>query len=519
MKNLVKISGFFLTGVIFIFSSCTKDLNGVKKLEWDISPEFGLPLAKADLSFDNTFNVGNDSTISIYPGQDGVLHLKIDRELIKTSVNEVFDEFVTDDLWPQEEIPLPEMPAGFLISSPETNFTVLLDSFLVDQQIDSLQLNKGNLEFVFNTLDNYSYAVFTIRLPNVKDSKGKIVEIKDFEPKKNQNKVSLSLENCKLLFNTSPKTKGRFTISLGYEIIGKSVKNVPYPFIDFSMTNMEIKAAYGKLGNFNTGFNEVFSLFEEKPLKGQTVDFDLEDPVINLFFINQIGIPLSFELNKAGVITGSKFDEFTGIPKIIQIDAPFGNNSKEFIKSELKIAPDNNIDKLMSKFPDSVKIDGTLRINPNNSGRNNFIREEDQFIARLEADIPIRFSLSQISFNQASAIDLASLQKLENNVEQFKIQTKVKNSFPFELTMQAYFTDANQIRVDSLFKDPVTVKSSGESVFWVDKNNQQLRILKNCINLEAKASIKTAGNTAQIVNFLNNSKLSIEIVGFTKVNL
>ncbi len=484
-----------------------------------MSPEFGLPLGKADLSFDSTFNVGKDSTISIYPGQDGVLHLKIDRELIRTSVNEVFDMFVTEDLWPQKEMPLPKVPAGFLISSPQTNFTVLLDSFLVDQQIDSVQLNTGNLEFVFNTLENYSYAVFTVRLPNVKDSNGKIVEIKDFEPKKNQNKVSLSLENCKLLFNTGPKTKGRFTISLGYEIIGKSTEKVPDPFIDFRMTSMDIKAAYGKLGNFNTGFNEVFSLFEEKPLKGQTVDFDLKEPVINLLFINQIGIPLSFELNNAGVITGSKYDEFTGIPGIIQIDAPLDNNSAELIKSELKISPFNNIVKLISKFPDSVKIDGTLRINPNNSGRNNFIREEDQFIARLEADIPISFSLSQITFNQTSAIDLASLQKLENNVEQFKIQAKVKNSFPFELVMQSYFLDANQIRVDSLFKDPVTVKSSDESVFWVDKNNQQIRVLKNCRNMESIASIKSAGSTAQIVNFLNNSKLSIEIVGFTKVNL
>jgi hypothetical protein len=526
LRHITKTIRFILGAVLLFQFSCINEIDDVKKLEWNISPEFGIPLAKAELSFDSTFNIGKDSSVYIYPGSDGVLHLKVERELIRTNIKNIFNEFVTDDLWPDEEIPLPEIPAGFLISSPETNFTVLLDTFLVDQQVDSLQLNAGKLEFTFNTLDNYTSASFSIRLPNVKDSKGNTLFINNFVPKKDNNTLSLNLENCRLLFNTGPKTRGKFTITLGYEIVGKKrPANADYPYIDFKMSELDFKSAYGKMGNFKAEFSEVFPLFEDKPLNGQTVDFDLKEPVIHLFFMNQIGIPLSFTLAEAGVYIGKSFEPLTGIPGKIAIEAPALGNANSIIKSALSIDPSNNINRLMSRFPDSLKIAGTLRVNPDNPDRSNFIREEDEFMARLEADIPLTFSLTKISFIQSVPIQISSLQKLENNVEQFKIQSKIKNSFPFELTFQAYFTDDANAVVDSLFKEPMVVKGSSsagniaESVFWVDKNNQQIRALKNCKKLEARASIKTTESASRIVSFLSSQKLSVEIAGFTKIKL
>lgn len=515
----------FLLAVLAGATSCMKQLEDVKGIEWEISPEFGLPLAKAELSFNNTFNFDKDSSISIYPGSDGVLHLKVEKELLKTSVNEVFDEFVTDDIWPAEEIPLPEIPGGIVISSSETNFTVLLDSFLVDQQVDSLLLNSGKLQFTFQTLESYTSASFSIRLPNVKDASGKIVAFDDFVPKKGNNFISMDLKNCKLLFNTGPKTKGRFTISLGYEIVGKNITNPDiYPYIDFGMSGIDVKSVYGKLGNFKADYDEVIDLFTDKPLEGQNVDFDLKDPVINLLVLNQVGIPLQFDLKKSGVYVGGIYEELTGIPSKILIDAPTLGN-KGYIKSLLSLSPQNNIDRLMSKFPDSLKIAGTLSINPDNPGRSNFIREEDTLIARIEADIPMSFSLTRIAFDQSSPIDLTSLQEIENNLEVFKIQVKVKNSFPFELNMQAYFTDSKQHVVDSMFKEPVLIKASptagtiNESVFWVDKNNSQIRTLKNCTDVNVRAGIKTAESAEKIVNFLSTEKLAIDINGFTKIKL
>jgi hypothetical protein len=245
-------------------------------------------------------------------------------------------------------------------------------------------------------------------------------------------------------------------------------------------------------------------LFDSNPFGSQNINLDLAEPRIDLLFLNQFGFPFRFDFTQLGTVNNNYFSEITGVQKSVYILPPPLNSR--------------------NLFTQNLVVDGKIVINPDDPNAYNFIREEDMLVTRVEADIPLRFSLSQISIRDTSSLDLSKLSKIENNVDLIKLQTKVMNQFPIELNIQAYFTDANFGIIDSLFTGPMNIKPAVspdipfESLFLVDKNNEQIRLLKSCKNMITQASFNTSGSSTRVVDFDANQNLKLEIVGFTRIN-
>jgi hypothetical protein len=511
----------FLTGM----ASCMKELKDVKEIEWDLSPEFGMPLARAELSFSDAFRPDADSALYIFPDQKGILHLSFKQNVDTMFMDDLLSEITDNQVLINDSIELPKVSRGISIESPATYFRMYLDSFLLEEQIDSLLLNEGIIEFEFKTLQNY-VSNFSVILPNLTDANKNSIQFMNFEPQAGDNKVVLNLNNSKLKINTSATSKGIFTIILAYQITGRSTsKNIAPPVITIKMYDFNIHAAYGKMGNFHYDMDPInINLFDKNPLGKQEIDLDLADPKIDLLFLNQFGFPFRYDFSRLGVINNMVYNEITGVQKSVSIQSPPLNSRNIFTQNLLRIDPGSNIDHLISKFPQKLLVDGEIIINPDNPGGYNYIREEDMLITRVEADIPLRFSLTQISIKDTSSLDLTKLSKIEENVDLIKLQTKVKNQFPLELNLQAYFTDENFRIIDSLFTEPMHIKAAvssvipSESLFLVDKSNAQIRKLKNCKQLIAQASFTTSGSASQFVDFDTSQKLNLEIVGFTRIN-
>jgi len=503
-----------------------KELKDVKDIEWDLSPEFGMPLAKAELAFSGLFKPDKDSSLYIWPDGKGTLHVTFKQNVDTLFMDNLLSEVTGNQVLLNDSIELPRVGKGISIESPATYFNMHLDSFLLEQQIDSLLLNAGMIEFEFKTWQNYD-SKFSVILPNLTDAAKTPVQFLNFIPSQANYKVSLNLKNSKLRINTSEQSKGIFTIALSYMIKGKSSsKLVPPPIITVKMYNFDIKAAYGKMGNFRYDMDPItIDLFDSSPFGDQQISLDLAEPKIDLLFLNQFGFPFRYDFSQLGVINNKIFSEITGVQKSIFIQAPPLNSRNLFTKNVLKIDPGNNLDLLISRFPQKMVVDGEIIINPDDPDGYNFIREEDMMVTRVEADIPLRFSLSQISIRDTSTLDLTKISGIEESVELIRLQTKVKNQFPLELNLQAYFTDAGYKIIDSLFTSPVQIKAAAslgapfESVFMVDKNNTQIRKLKSCKNLVTKASFNTSGSSQGFVNFDASQSLKLEIVGFTRINL
>jgi len=334
------------------------------------------------------------------------------------------------------------------------------------------------------------------------------------------------LKDSKLKINTSETTKGIFTILLAYQIKGKTtVKTDPPPRITVKMYDFDLKAAYGRLGNFEYDMDPIkIDLFDSNPFGKQEINLDLDEPRIDLLFLNQFGFPFRYDFTRLGTINNSNFSEITGVQKSVNILPPPLNSGNVFTQNLLKIDPSSNLDLLISKFPQKLVVDGKIIINPDDPKGYNYIREEDMLVTRVEADIPLRFSLSQISIRDTSPVDLSKFSKIEDNIDLIKLQTKVINQFPIELNVQAYFTDADFTIIDSLFTGPMHIKPAisstipFESMFLVDKKNEQIRTLKSCRNMIVKASFNTSESTSGIPNFDANQSLKLELVGFTRIN-
>jgi len=509
-----------------LVSCVKKEFKDVEGIEFGIEAEFGLPLAKGELVISEAFKPEEDSSLFIYPGEDGILHLIFKDNIDTLIIEELMSDLMGDQLLLNDSITLPRVSNGISISSPETYFNLHLDSVLQDQQVDSLRLNTGMIEFEFKTWKNYD-SEFSIALPNLCDAAGNQIEVLNFIPTETSHIMAFNLENAILKINTSEESKGIFTVKLGYRIMGKSAGNdAPEPTVTFKMSNFDINSAYGKLGGYTVNLDPIsLDLFSENTLGEQNVEIDLGEPEINLLFLNQFGFPFSFEFSQLGFIKDNIFEEIIGVPKSVYIEAPTLGNENEFTTNVLEIDPNSNLDILASRFPEKMIIDGKFEINPYDEGAYNYIREQDMLISRIEADIPLKFSLSQIELKDTASINLSSLDNIEENLDLFKLKTKVSNGFPFELRLQGYFGDENYTILDSLFAQPVYIQGAEETsvtelTFWVDKNNEQIRKLKSSKKLFINASFSTrGGNSGEIVDFYSSQNLSVEIIGFAKINL
>ncbi|MBT3384161.1 MAG: hypothetical protein HN778_07340 [Prolixibacteraceae bacterium] len=524
LKKHIKI--IILCLILPVIFSCVKEFKDIPDAQLNISPEFGLPIAKGNLTLSEVFKPDEDSSMFLYPGEDGILHLIFKQNIDTLEIDELMSDLMGDQLLLNDSITLPRVSNGVSISSPETYFNLHLDSILQEQQVDSLLLNSGIIEFDFKTWENYD-SKFSITLPNLCDSEGENIRILDFVPTAENHKITFNLENGKLKINSSENSKGIFTVQLGYNIMGKSTdNNIHDPTISFKMFNFDINSAYGKLGGFSIDLDPIYiDLFSENPLGEQVIELDLGEPQINLLFLNQFGFPFSFEFTQIGFIKDGAFEEITGVPKSILVEAPPLGSENEFTTTVFEIDPNSNLDQLASKFPQQMVIDGQFEINPNDPNAYNFIREQDIMISRVEADIPLSFRLTQIGLDDTTSLNLSSLENLEDNLELIKLQTKIKNDFPFELDMQAYFADENYIILDSLFNEPIHILGSefteipAESNIWVDKTNAQIRTLKGCKHLISNAYFYTRdSNSGEIVDFYSGQGLEIEITGFAKIN-
>lgn len=520
---------FLFSWMLFCLSSCTDELNiKDRKIDWDLNPELGLPVINANISFAEGFLAKQDSSIYIYPDKQGKLHLFFTDTLATLTVDSVVTDALKTFMPDTNILELPSVRKGFSIESPATYFKIYLDSILDVNQLDSVLLNDGIIQFDFDTWTYYN-CIFSVTLPNLTNGKGESIKFLDFVPSETNKKVKLELKDTKLKINTSEKTKGIFTIVLAYEITGKSNQvRIPPPRISVILDRFDVRSAYGKIYDLpvKKKIEQKGKLFTAMKFDISNIELDIADPVIRLKFMNQLGVPfrmdsISLSVEKKGVFQKS----ISGVQESVYFPAPTFSQQSNFVPATLSIDPGSNIDELFSKFPENWFFSGKVIVNPYEPNRYSFIREQDSLVIKLEGDIPLRFSLNHVTLKATTNIKLSTLEKLESKVEIIKFKTKIQNSFPLELRYQAYFTGEDEKVVDSLFTEPALIKAASgpstpsENIFYVDKNVDQIRKIKSCTKIISKANFFTAGNSTALVDFNSSQGILLDIILFTRLNL
>ena len=529
--NYLKYIGSFIFFLI-VLTACVKDLKDFdKKVEWkDIKSEIGFPVVNGEMMMDSLFDRGIDSTLYIDPDSQGILHLYYKDDLDSVGINDILTSiYPKDSVYKLKDLPLLKIQGGLTLSTSDLTITANLDSFAFNQQIDSVILKTGNIHVEFETLDYYdSKSEFGLTFLNIKNSAGQPLKIEKFTPQSGNNKINLNLDNYKLIINTSPSSKGVFSVSMAFTITTKKSQPPGEPKLKISFSNLQVTGIYGKLGNYIHTLNVTkgINLSKKLPVDIKVGNFNLENPTVKLLVKNQMRIPLRLSINQMDMQINGTFTSVTGLPGPVIMTSPALWVDNIYSTTSFALDPNTNIDELLSKFPDTLRILGEIQINPLDSNAYNYIKESDLIIPRVEADIPLHFTLSDVNIGKEDKVDFKSnIDKIKDNVQQIKFQVKFANSFPFEMKIQSYFLDSNKQILDSLFSTPVIINkaisssSPFEATYWIDKNNEKIVNLKKAEFLQTKAYLQVNGNNTTSGNFLSKQKLNMQIVIFLKTKL
>lgn len=516
----------FLIGLF----SCKNTFDEMREAKIDITTELGLKVVDASLSLTDTLEINvkdtSNSLIKIYPGPDGIFKLQMSREIFNINLDSILPGYQDSVFAINKEIPYGD---ASYYSKGDIEFGFSLNSLLKGKSIDSLKLNNGNINIAFNIYDHF-YSKFSIVFPNISNEKDESVQIVDFIPTESNNSISINLQNKKIKIENK-NGRDYMVVKIKYYIETLDNNNSIKPSIDIELKDLDIEYAYGNFGNDTIkDFNRFAGLFDTGPVlfEGQDVTFDFKEPKIELNILNSFGIPIGFDIDTFGVIHRNKvYEKISGIQSYIEIAAPSTSNQNDFVPTILALAPNSNIDLLLSKFPETLLFGGNLLLNPNQTNAKNYIRDEDKLIANLNIDVPFTLNISTINLTDTVNVDFDSLRNDNITPEFIRLKTDITNSFPFEFYIQIYFADSNFEIIDSLFDAPMHLEGSPElnipavtNTIVVDRSDREIQNLFNSKHLLINAFFSTADSEKGIdVSVHKDHKLDVSITLFTKLNI
>lgn len=111
----------------------------------------------------------------------------------------------------------------------------------------------------------------------------------------------------------------------------------------------------------------------------------------------------------------------------------------------------SNIVDLIENLPDKLNYEINLNLNPlgNISGSNDFVFRDRLINTRLRLHMPLRFAANQLTLSDTVPFTISGATDFEP-VGFTKLTLIADNGFPFDLNVQLFLLDSNQVVVDSI---------------------------------------------------------------------
>jgi len=257
------------------------------------------------------------------------------------------------------------------------------------------------------------------------------------------------------------------------------------------------------------------------PLEGSIIDVGLfnqwqsgtlnfEDPKISIILDNAFGIPVRSQINKFELtsitgqtttlqspflVSGIDFD----FPKINEVGA-IKTTRFEFNKNN------SNIRDIFNEKIKTITYDINALVNPNqDQNSNGFVTENSYFIAKVAVEVPLFGSLSELVISDTIDVQLKELE----NVSEIEFKTITANDFPADLTIQAYFLDDNNRRLEQLFdSNGLTMAAANLLPDGTTSSGAEKTTITTFDNNKCK-TIKTA-NKMVIVGTINTTNSNVK---------
>ncbi len=521
MKYKILLLIFILQGLIF--TSCIKDeynLQNIKTPGWD--PNFAAPLINSKLSMWDIVNDYDSSDVF----EEDVTHFlsfiyttrvasQTAEELIQISDQNMNTSF--------------SFSTGGIVQAGNsfvTNFTYFYDfQFPSNQVIDSIFLKTGNLNVSFSCNINMPVKI-ELTLPGTKNGQ-------PFKETFNFSGTSFSqnidLANSKLLF-THTGGNNRLEMNVKIELIGQgNPDNSPYTLnIANSYTGIGFKALFGYLGPLNFALNEDTITIRVYDNNQQGI-IHWEDPKIFLKITNYLGMPLAVNIDLLEAVRSKPPQntiQITGpaIPNPWNILYPGISQAGQGVQTMLKIDKDSsNIKDALNISPQSINSMLSAEANQPGITQQNFAFDTSRFIVDARVELPLWGTAEGFSIVDTIPLDIGEDFKNPDQIEWVLFKIYCCNDFPVDAYLQIYFTDENNIIVDSLLSPyqqfvhsalpgppPDYIVTQGYTKIITTKiEKERIREFHRIKNAIIHAKLDTFSNASQIVKFYSFYKMHV----------
>ncbi len=431
--------------VIFLMSSCVKeefDMDTVTATNWN--PNGAGPLINSSLTmwdilddYDSTDLLVVDSNQMVMLVYEDTVYSQSAEELITLS-NQTLN--YSDNL---------SIPGGSVSTDYTASYDVDFDFTLAGgMELDSMLLKQGLLNLSLNSDLNYP-ATIIMSLPGSTQYGTTYRDTLYYSG--TSGSISRGLAGTKLVFDNSV-VSNRLSVHFDVIVHGNGASNNSPYFLNFNMgfNSLNFRYMYGYLGQFDLSLNNdtIGIRVYNNSLTG-TVNW--EDPRLHINVYNGWGLPIratadylaAVRTNNSPatvVISGS------GIPNPWNISAP-ASLGQIATTSFMLNKGNSNIDAALNITPQKILALVSGSTNPNGNVTKNFVEDVSRMAVEAKLELPFYGTANGFIIQDTFNLDMGdNLDHIDWVL--FKLYTN--NMFPVDGTVQLYFCDSLNNRLDSL---------------------------------------------------------------------
>lgn len=526
---------------LFLFSSCIKEEIEIQEIDSSISPEFGIPLAKATIFAERVIERYDEEGF-VTTDDDGVLTLVYQDSLESISADEYLgleDQQIQDTY----EVNASELSDLFNFGSASFEEDVTYNLDFSDDRLDSVRFASGMLNLTVSSDGTIPLSgVMSILDPYT----GEEVLSTNFSDDVPPISSSIDQDFTDLLMRlrSDDEFVNGVRIAFSFELTDNGGTYPDEISFDLSFLDFSIASVGGYIAPRTIDLESqqaLISLFNED-FGGQ---LRLEDPTLNLFFVNGYGIGVRPIINE---IVGENYAGETLVVPGVQIERLNAVSAApapgEVALSEIQI---NNqtmtptVTDFMAFGPNLVRGELSLEINPENV-QSNFISVGSSLDVNFEVELPIYGSLADFSLIDTTDIDFGDIVESADDfqeIDQLDVRLFVKNALPIEAGVQLIFMDDDFNRIDSLFAEPTTLipaapvdlsaiegtpnygRVIGETETRIDVSIPRERIdpLKNVTQVLVEVFGNTTGNGEHPIRLYPENFIEVNVAAKAAFNL
>lgn len=507
--RLINRLAFFLA--LFTLFSCI-DNSDYQIDQVRANPELALPLVNGDLSiYDILDSAKYSSNIKVYP--DGLVYLAYDQELKSQGIRELFS--IPDKTFTRSFVIPPGILPAFNSDVRTDSLSQVVDFDLSPEQLNEIALKSGGINYTTSIIPSSSSIDYQIA-----------VYFPDFisdATKKPLNTVVKGSGTLPLADYTMHLDKNRFNMKLVL-IVKRHTSPIQIApgtsiSINFNFAGLEFKYIKGFLGDQSVSLDaqQVEIPAFKTALQGANVS--LAQPKMSLTTINDNGVPCVVDFK-----TLEARNERNSLPVMLNPANPVSIAYPTVLgTSATSSIAITNTKQLLDFAPSEFYYKADARINKNLTSGSNFLADTSKLRVKLNIEIPLYGSASNINLRDTIDLDLSDADQSE--ISSASLKLKLVNELPLQGDVQFYLTDADYKIIGELLPTgkttlvkASTVNASGElqtsgiydDLIDLDDNDIELVFkAKHIVVVALMSTSKNADGTFPDVKFKTGYTLNV----------